>query len=133
VVWRANNDNGETCTVILEAQARFGPNFDGACATDPTQAWFSWTAESARDSEPMPPSTLYVYGEPNNAAVQRVRVSGTGFTHTTRVDPDTGGYGIAIPEMTDDAWTERAGQFVATIEFLDESGNQIDNYPLRDR
>lgn len=132
-VWRAANDSGETCTVILEAQTRFGPNFDAACAQDPIKAWFGWTAESAKVSESMPAATLYVYGEPNNATVQQVRVHGTGFTHTTDVDPVTGGYAVAIPEITRDAWTERAGQVVATVDFLDEHGHRIDSHTLRDR
>lgn len=132
-VWRAVNDNGETCTVILEEQARFGPTFGGACAQDPAEAWFGWTTESGKASEPMPPATLYVYGEPDNAAVQQVRVHGTGFTHTTDIDPDTGGYAVAVPEITSDAWTERAGQVVATVDFLDENGLQVDSQTLRDR
>lgn len=132
-VWRADNGNGETCTLTLEKRARFGPSFDGACAQDPTKAWFGWTGESAKATEPMPPATLYVYGEPNNPAVQQVRVHGTGFTHTTDVDPDTGGYALAVPEITSDAWTERAGQVVAIVDFLDESGLQVDSHTLRDR
>ncbi len=132
-VWRAENDAGETCTLVLEAKARFAPTFDGACAQDPAQAWFGWTAESARSSEPMPPATLYVYGEPANAAVTRVRVHGSGFTHTTKVDARTGGYAVAVPEVTSATHTERAGQVVATLDFLAADGQELDTLTVRDR
>lgn len=132
-VWRAVNDSGATCTVVLEEKAKFGPTFGGACAQDPAQAWFGWTTESAKSSEPMPPAALYVYGEPDSAAVRQVRVHGTGFTHTVDIDPETGGFALAVPEITSDTWTERAGQVVATVDFLDENGLRIGSQTLHDR
>lgn len=132
-VWRAVNDSGETCTVVLERETRFGPIFDGGCTQAPTQAWFGWTSEYAKSSEPMPPATLFIYGEPENSAVQQVRVHGTGYSHTTEINPVKGGYAVAVPEITSDAWTERAGQVVATVDFLDGSGRKIGVQTLRDR
>lgn len=132
-VWRAENEDGETCTFVTEAQGRFGPNSDGVCGEAPAQAWFGWTSESAKASESMPPATLYVYGEPAHSDVRQVRVHGTGFTHTTDVDPDIGGYAVAIPQVTSANHIERAGQAVARVDFLDEGGRQIDTRTLRDR
>lgn len=132
-IWRAENSSGQTCTVVLEADGRFGPNFGGACAVDPAQAWFGWTSESAKIDEPMPGATLFVYGEPVNSQVRQVRVQAAGFIHTAAVDQSTGGYAVAIPEVTSDLWTERAGQVVATVDFLDEVGLTLSSHTLRDR
>ena len=82
---------------------------------------------------PCLPATLYVYGEPANAAVTRVRVHGSGFTHTTKVDARTGGYAVAVPEVTSATHTERAGQVVATLDFLAADGQELDTLTVRDR
>ena len=132
-VWRADNDQGETCTVTVEAQGRFGPSFDGACAQDPALGWFGWTAESSKITEPMPAATLYVYGEPADSAVRQMRVHGESFTNTADVDPVTGGYVVAVPEVTSTSHIERAGQVVATVSFLDETGQQLDSHTVRNR
>ena len=54
-------------------------------------------------------ATLFVYGEPCDPVVRQVRVKSKGFTHLTSVDPDTGGYAVAIPEVTSANHVERAG------------------------
>ena len=132
-VWRAANDRGQTCHVAYEAQGRFGPSFDGACGPDPEPAWFGWTSEAWRSSEPEPDATLYVYGEPGDPGVRGVRVRAAGFVHAAEVDPDTGGYAVGVPEVTRSTWTERAGQVVAVVDFLDERGDRIGRHVVRDR
>jgi len=81
----------------------------------------------------MPAATLYVYGEPADPAVARVRVHGPGFSHTTEVDAGTRGYAVAVPELTSANHTERAGQVVATVDFLDIRGIELGSRMLRDR
>lgn len=132
-IWRGENRAGQTCTVVHEADGRFGPTFDGACAEDPARAWFGWTAESSKVNEPMPAATLYVYGEPGDSHVRQVRVEAAGFTRTAEVDRTSGGYAVAIPEVTSDSWTERAGQVVATVDFLDAKGLTLSSHIVRDR
>lgn len=132
-VWRAENASGETCTVVLEADGRLGPTFGGACGEQPVAAWFGWTSEAYLASEPTPSATLYVYGEPADPDVRRVRVRSGDFTHTVDVDRETGGYAVAMPEVTSDWWTERAGQLVATVDFLNAGGVVLATHTLRDR
>lgn len=132
-VFRATNDDGETCIITHEADGRFGPSDDGACAVDPVDGWFGWTAESARVGESFPDSTLYIYGERPTTAVTRVRAYGAGFDHTMRVNPLTGGFATAVPEVTLDEHGEVAGRTIATLDYLGADGNVIDSKSIKER
>lgn len=132
-VFRATNKAGETCTMVEETDARFGPSADGACAIDPVDGWFSWTAESARIGERFPDSTLYIYGERPSVDVTSVRAFGEGFDHIVQVDPATGGFASAIPEVTLKEHGEVAGRTIATLEYRASNGTVLDTKSIQER
>ncbi len=121
-IWRGTDADGLSCTAVLETAAKGGPDFGGNCGDYPTDAWFNTTNESwsgTIDDAP-PSSTYYVYGEPVQPNVTDVLVVGERFEHSVAVDAATGGYAVAIPELSGDV----TGEF-ATVEFLDASGSVV--------
>ncbi len=129
-IWRGINERGQSCTSVLEAQGKFGPEFGGYCGDYPTDAWFDRTSESWRGTinDTPPPSTVFVYGEPTLAGVTTVRVLGDGFEHDVQVDQRTGGYAVAVPELGQHI----SGHF-ATVEFLDAAGNVVGRSELSEK
>lgn len=129
-LWRGTNGRGQDCTAVVEAGASGGPDFGGNCGDYPTDAWFNTTNESYAGTidDPMPPSTYYVYGEPELAGVAQVRVVGRGFDHLVPVDEATGGYAVAVPEIQ----TVPSGRF-AVVEFLDTDGRIIGTQTLSEK
>lgn len=129
-IWRGTDADGLSCTAVLEAAAKGGPDFGGNCGDYPTDAWFNTTSESWEGTinDPAPPLTYYVYGEPTLPGVTRVRVSGDGFEHSVAVDSVTGGYALAIPELDRGV----RGHF-ATVEFLDANGSVLGTRELSDK
>lgn len=127
-IWRGTSSDGLSCTAVLEEKGKFGPEFGGNCGDYPTDAWFDTTSESYRMGETPPSPTYFVYGEPTLPGVTSVRVVGDDFTHTVAVDPTTGGYALAIPEI------ERgvSGRF-ATVEFVDADGNVVGTRDLSEK
>ncbi len=129
-IWRGTNDDGMSCTAVLEAEGNFGPEFGGNCGDNPTDAWFDRTSESYQgtiDDTP-PPSTYFVYGVPGVAGVTTVRVFGDGFDHRVDVDPATGGYAVAVPELGQGV----RGHF-ATVEFLGADGSVLGTRELSEK
>jgi len=126
-IWRGTNEDGQTCTAVLEARGNFGPEFGGSCGDYPTDAWFDATSVSYKINETPPPSTYFVYGEPALDGVETVRVSGEGFEHSVAIDPATGGYAVAIPEL------ESVSGHFATVEFIDADGTVVGTSELSDR
>lgn len=127
-IWRGTNEDGLSCSAVLEADGKFGPDFGGYCGDYPTDAWFDRTTVSYKMGDEPPPATYFVYGEPERRDVTRVRVTGDGFEHRTTVDRTTGGYAVAIPELGQGV----SGHF-ATVEFLDATGNVIGTRELREK
>lgn len=129
-IWRGTDADGLSCTAVLEAAAKGGPDFGGNCGDYPTDAWFNTTNESWRGSinDTPPPTTYYVYGEPTLPGVSRVRVVGNGFEHSVAIDATTGGYAVAIPELDRGV----RGQF-ATVEFLDANGAVLGTSALSEK
>ena len=119
-IWRGTNNDGMSCTAVLEAGGRFGPQFGGSCGDWPIDAWYDATSESSKIGEVMPESTIFIFGEPEMTGVTDVRVFGEGFDHTVAVDPDTGGYAVAIPELP----PAPRGHF-ATVTFLSADGSVL--------
>ncbi|WP_244929869.1 hypothetical protein [Nocardioides sp. W7] len=118
-IWRGTDADGLSCIAVLEAAATGGPDFGGNCGDYPLDAWFNTTNESWTGTvdDPPPPATYYVYGEPALDGVTTVRVLGDGFDHSVAVDPRTGGYAVAVPELDRGI----SGHF-ATVEFIDAQG-----------
>lgn len=129
-IWRGTNASGQSCTAVLEAKGKFGPQFGGNCGDYPTDAWFDTTSEGYKGTidDPPPPITYFVYGEPTLAGVTSVRVVGHGFAHSAAVDPTTGGYAVAIPELARGV----RGQF-ATVEFIDATGSVVGTRELSEK
>lgn len=129
-IWRGTNDDGMSCTAVLEAEGNFGPEFGGNCGDNPTDAWFDRTSESYKGTinDAPPPSTYFVYGEPEVASVTTVRVFGDGFDHSVAVDPATGGYAVAVPELGQGV----SGNF-ATVEFLGTDGSVLGTRELSEK
>lgn len=130
VIWRGTDANGLSCTAVLEAGSKGGPDFGGNCGDHPTDAWFNTTNESYAGTIRVapPPSTYYVYGEPTVEGVTEVRIVGAGFEHTVPIDASTGGYAVAIPEVTRGV----SGEF-AIVEFLDASGAVVGTRTLSEK
>lgn len=127
-IWRGTNEDGLSCTAVLEAEGKFGPEFGGYCGDYPTDAWFDRTTVSYQMGDVPPPATYFVYGEPTLPGVVSVRVVGDGFEHRTTVDPTTGGYAVAIPELGRSV----SGHF-ATVELLDAAGNVVATRELSEK
>lgn len=129
-IWRGTNEDGMSCAAVLEAEGQFGPNFGGYCGDNPTDAWFDRTSEpyTGTINDAPPPSTYFVYGEPDVAGVTSVRVFGKGFDHSVAVDRTTGGYAVAIPELGNGL----SGHF-ATVQFLDPSGTVVGTRQLSEK
>lgn len=128
-IWRGTDVNGRSCTAVVEADAKGGPDFSGNCGAYPTDAWFNTASQSYKGSidDAPPPSIYYVYGEPTLPGVTEVRVTGDGFEHVTAVNA-TGGYAVAIPELDRGI----SGPF-ATVEFLDASDAVIGTKELSEK
>lgn len=118
-IWRGTDADGRDCIAVLERGTGSGPDFSGNCGDRPTDAWFNTTSEAWTGGidDPPPPTTYYVYGEPALDGVTTVRVVGDGFAHEVAVDPATGGYAVAVPELDRGV----SGRF-ATVQFLDARG-----------
>lgn len=129
-VWRGTDTNGQSCTAVVEAKGEFGPELGGNCGDYPTDAWFDTSSEGYQGTinDTPPPATYFVYGEPGLAGVVSVRVTGQGFSHSAPVDPRTGGYALAIPELDRGV----TGEF-ATVEFLDADGEVLGTRTLSER
>jgi hypothetical protein len=129
-IWRGTNADGQSCTSVYEAKGRFGPEFGGNCGPNPTDAWYDRTSESYRGTinDTPPPSTYFVYGEPTLPGVVRVRVTGARFDHAVPVDPRTGGFALAVPELSSSV----RGPF-ATVEFLAADGTILGTRTLAEK
>ena len=129
-IWRGTNADGQSCTSVYEAKGNFGPEFGGNCGPNPTDAWFDRTSESYRGdiNDTPPPSTYFVYGEPTLPGVVSVRVVGQGFDHTVPLDPKTGGFALAIPELPSSV----SGPF-ATVQFLAADGTILGTRELAEK
>lgn len=128
VIWRGTNQDGLSCTAVLEARGKFGPEFGGYCGDYPTDAWFDRATESYKMGDAPPPATYFVYGEPELPGITSVRVTGDGFDHSVAVDQTTGGYALAIPELGPGV----RGHF-ATVEFLDAAGAVVATRELSEK
>lgn len=128
-IWRGTDPEGLSCTAVLEASMA-GPDFGGNCGDYPTDAWFNTSSEgwTGTIDDPPPPLTYYVYGEPTSPDVTRVRVLGAGFEHEVGVEVRTGGYAVAIPELSRGV----RGRF-ATVEFLDADGGVVGTRELSEK
>ncbi|MBS4752006.1 hypothetical protein KG112_04195 [Nocardioides sp. zg-ZUI104] len=115
---------------MLEAEGRFGPELGGYCADAPTDAWFDRTSESYAGTieDTSPASTYFVYGEPDLPGVRRVRVRGAGFAHEVALDPGTGGFAVALPELGDSV----SGDF-AQVDFLTANGTVLGTRTLSEK
>lgn len=130
-VSRGTNAEGLACSAFVETSG--APATDttaGNCGSYPTDAWFDRVSEGYVgdiDTAP-PPATYVVYGEPDLPGTVRVRVSGDGFEHLVPVDPATGGYATAVPELVGDV----TGPF-ATVEFLAADGTVLGSRVLSEK
>jgi hypothetical protein len=128
-IWRGTNTKGQSCTSVYQSTIPDGNEFGGNCGDYPTDAWFDTTSQSYSgtiDATP-PPSTYFAYGEPKIAGVTRVRVTGAQFEHTVPLDPATGGFAVALPEVTTEGSV--SGPF-ANVEFLSQDGTVLGSREL---
>lgn len=129
-IWRGTSTDGLSCTSVLETGATGSPDFSGNCGDYPTDAWFDTRSDGYGGTidDPPPPLTYFVYGEPADPHVTSVRVVGDGFDDHTTIDPSTGGYAIAIPELHRGV----SGPF-ATVQFLDAAGEVVGQRVLSEK
>lgn len=133
-IWRGTDSDGRSCTSVYQAVGDSGPNFSGNCGDYPTDAWFDTAGVGYRGSidDTPPPSSYFIYGEPKISGVTSVRVvgvSGSHFDHTVRVDKETGGYALGIPELT----TSRPRGPFAKVEFLAQDGTVLGSRELAEK
>lgn len=136
-IFRARNADGEVCTMIqAKVDGVLNEQGDGdvTCGEEEhLDGWFEFTPESGLIDEPMPNSTLYVWGTRTSSKVTAVRAFGEGFSHTVPIEKKTGGFATAIPEVILPDHGEVAGRTIATLEFLDADGNVVGTKPLMER